>query len=284
MELVNKLALGTVQFGLDYGVTNYNGQVATREVRNILDYAKDNGIDTLDTASGYGNSEKILGKIGVHNYQIITKTTPLEGDVDGVIKSFYQSLDSLDIEQMDGLLIHNINDTKDKKFDSLYKELDKLKQDKLINKVGFSTYIPEQVDFLLDNFDFDLIQVPFNVFDTRLIDGGQLQALKYKNIEIHARIVVLQGILLNCDNIPDYFLTWERQFNKYQAIVKESGMSLLEYALNFVLSIKEIDKVLVGVNSKKQLKEIVQSVKDKEELNAYSIDDINLLNPSLWKI
>ena len=282
--MLNKLALGTVQFGLDYGVTNLSGQVAIGEVKNILDYAKEKSIDTLDTASGYGNSEQVLGEVGVNNYRIITKTTPLKNGVDGVIKDFHQSLDNLNIGQVDGLLIHNIDDVKDKRFGDLFHKLNELKEEGLINKIGFSTYTPDQVDFLLENFDFDLIQVPFNIFDNRLIQGGQLKALKKKKIEIHARSVFLQGLLLDFNNLSDYFLTWKNEFDVYQDVVKESSLSKLEYALNFVLSIKEIDKVLVGVNSKKQLKEIVQSVKDKEELNAYSIDDINLLNPSFWKI
>ena len=279
-----KLALGTVQFGLDYGITNHSGQVAIDEVKDILDYAKTNNIDTLDTAARYGNSEQVLGEVGVNNYRIITKTTPLKNGVDGVIKGFHQSLDNLNIGQVDGLLIHNIDDVKDKRFGDLFHKLNELKEEGLINKIGFSTYTPDQVDFLLENFDFDLIQVPFNIFDNRLIQGGQLKALKKKKIEIHARSIFLQGLLLDFNNLSDYFLTWKNEFDVYQDVVKESGLSKLEYALNFVLSIKEIDKVLVGVNSKKELKEIVQSVKDKEELNAYSIDDINLLNPSFWKI
>jgi aryl-alcohol dehydrogenase-like predicted oxidoreductase len=280
---MDKLALGTVQFGLDYGITNHNGQVAIDEIKNILNCAKGNGINTLDTAPGYGDSEKVLGEIGVNNFQIITKTTPLQLGVDNILQSFHQSLADLNVACVGGLLIHNINDTKDKNFDSLYKELDKLKQDKLINKIGFSTYTPEQVDFLLDNFDFDLIQVPFNVFDTRLIDGGQLQALKLKNIEIHARSIFLQGALLELDNLSNYFSTWKGQFDEYRAIVKESGLSLLEYALNFGLNIEKIDKVLVGVNSEKQLREIASSIKNGVELNAHPIYDVNLLNPSNWR-
>ena len=90
-------------------------------------------------------------------------------------------------------------------------------------------------------------------------------------------------MLLDFDNLPKHFKTWEKQFNEYQAMIKESGMSLLECALNFALNIPEIDKVLVGVNSERQLKEIVQAVKGPSSLGAYPIDDINLLNPSLWK-
>jgi len=279
-----KLALGTVQFGLDYGITNHSGQVAIDEVKDILDYAKTNNIDTLDTAARYGNSEQVLGGVGVNNYRIITKTTPLKNGVDGVIKGFHQSLDNLNIGQVDGLLIHNIDDVKDKRFGDLFHKVNELKEEGLINKIGFSTYTPDQVDFLLENFDFDLIQVPFNVFDTRLIEGGQLQALKKKNIEIHVRSIFLQGVLLDFDNLSSYFSRWKKQFDKYQSTVEKSGLSLLEYALNFTLNVQEIDKILVGVNSTDQLKEIVQAKKKQSSLSAFPIDDIALLNPGLWKI
>ncbi len=279
-----KLALGTAQFGLNYGVTNQNGQVAIEEVKSILNFAKDNGIDTLDTASGYGNSEQVLGKVGVDDCQIITKTTSLKNGINGVIKGFYQSLESLNKKAVDGLLIHDINEVSGKEFNDLFRKLNELKQQGLVNKIGFSTYTPEQVDFLLENFDFDIVQLPFNVFDNRLIQGGQLKSLKNKGVEIHARSIFLQGVLLDFDNLSDYFLTWKDQFDAYQVIVSDSKLSLLEYALNFVLSVKEVDKVLVGVNSEGQLKEIVQSVKSQSDINAYSVNDVNLLNPSLWKV
>ena len=280
---MSKLALGTVQFGLDYGITNQNGQVTIKEVKGILDFSKENGIDVLDTASGYGNSEKVLGEVGVDNYQIITKTISLKNGVDRVIDGFYQSLDDLSQKQVEGLLIHNIQDIENKQFSALFNKLNELKQQGLIKKIGFSTYTPEQVNFLLENFDFNIIQVPFNVFDTRLIQSGQLQALKSKGVEIHARSVFLQGVLLDFDNLSDYFLTWKAQFTEYQAMVKNSGLSLLEYALNFVLSVQEIDRVLVGVNNEQQLREIVLSLKGLDGLEDYFINDINLLNPSLWK-
>jgi len=279
-----KLALGTVQFGLDYGVTNHDGQVSLEEVGKILKLAKKYNIDTLDTASSYGSSEKILGKAGVNDFQVVTKTSSLKLGVKSVLKSFNQSLENLNVTSIDGLLIHNIDDIKDKQFDDLYKELYKLKREKLINKIGFSIYTPEQVDFLLKNFDFDLIQVPFNIFDNRLIQGGQLQALNNKGIEVHARSVFLQGVLLDFNNLSNYFSPWKKEFSIYQETVKDNGLSLLECALNFVLNIREIDKVLVGVNSERQLKEIIQAVKRRSNLSAYPINDINLLNPSLWKI
>jgi len=281
---MNKLALGTAQFGLDYGVTNSEGKVQVEEVELILGCAKENSINTLDTAASYGNSEEVLGSIGISDFQIITKTIPLKNGVDEVIKHFQQSLTFLNKSSVNGLLIHHFNEIEHKNFNTLFKELTELKRQGLVNKIGFSTYTPEQVDFLLKNFDFDLIQVPFNIFDNRLIQGGQLQALNNKGMEVHARSVFLQGVLLDFNNLSNYFSPWKKEFSIYQETVKDNGLSLLECALNFVLNIREIDKVLLGVNSERQLKEIVQAVKRRSNLSAYPINDINLLNPSLWKV
>lgn len=281
---MSKIALGTVQFGLDYGINNRDGQVSMNEVKKILNFAKKNNINTLDTASNYGNSEAVLGQICDDDYHIITKTASLKNGANEVIKNFHHSLKKIKKTKVKGLLVHNIEEVKDSQFSILFKQLNKLKQQGLVEKIGFSTYTPKQIDFLLNNFDFDLVQLPFNVFDNRLIQGGQLKALKKKKIEIHARSVFLQGLLLDFNNLPDHFLTWKYEFNIYKDIVKESGLTKLEYALNFVLSIHEIDKVLVGVNSAGQLKEIIQAKRKNISLRAFPIDDITLLNPGLWKI
>ena len=281
---MNKLVLGTVQFGLNYGITNQSGQAKISDVREILDFAKESGIDTLDTASGYGNCEQVLGELGINDFNVITKTTTLKDSIWKVIEDFRASLEDLGQKQVEGLLIHNISDVENNQFNDLFIKLNKLKQEGFIKKIGFSTYTPGQIDFLLANFDFDLIQIPFNVFDTRLIEGGQLNSLKKNDIEIHARSVFLQGLMLDFDNLPDYFLQWKEEFEAYQALVKESDLSLLEYSLNFVLGIQEIDKVLVGVNNVSQLKEIFQAAKKQHGQGAYSIHDINLLNPGLWKV
>ena len=281
---MNKLALGTVQFGLDYGITNSKGQVQIEEVKSILEYARENNINTLDTAASYGNSEEVLGSASIDDFQVITKTISLRSGVDEVIKRFQQSLTYLNKLSVNGLLIHNINEIEHKSFDTLFNQLNELKNKGLIKKIGFSAYTPEQVDFLLKNFDFDLIQVPFNVFDNRLIQGGQLKALNNKGIEIHARSVFLQGILLDFNNIPCYFSTWKKEFNDYQEVVKDRGLSLIEYALNYALNVEEIDKVLVGVNSKEQLIDIVNAAQKQATTNAFTINNLDLLNPSRWKV
>lgn len=281
---MNKLALGTVQFGLDYGVTNKKGKVQIKEVSSILEYARNNNINVLDTAATYGNSEEILGNAGVEDFKVISKTIPLKDDVNDIINTFYKSMKYLNKNQIYGLLVHDIRDIGNEQFELLYRKLIKLKENGLVRKIGFSIYTPDQVDFLLKNFDFELIQVPINVFDNRLIQGGQLKALKNKAIEIHARSVFLQGILLDFKNIPYYFSTWKKEFNDYQEMVRGMGLSLIEHAINYVINVEEIDKVLVGVNSKVQLIEIVNAVKKQVETNMFKIDNLDLLNPIRWKI
>ena len=106
---------------------------------------------------------------------------------------------------------------------------------------------------------------------------------KNKQIEIHARSVFLQGLLLNFKHLSDYFSKWTNQFNSYQEIVKDSSLSLLEYALNFALNTSELDKVLVGVDSSNQLLDIVNSSTTNLKLKEFSINDAGLLNPIYWK-
>lgn len=279
-----KIALGTAQFGLDYGITNCDGQVPISKVKKILNFAKKKKINTLDTASNYGNSEQVLGVIGVDEFEVITKTISIENGIDNVIENFKKSLEKINIPKVKGLLIHEINDIKNKKFDILFRKINELKQKGLVEKIGFSAYTPTQLNYLLENFDFDLIQVPCNVFDDRFIKEAHLTRLKNKDIEIHARSVFLQGILLDFNNLSSYFDSWKDSFINYQEQVKESGLSLLEYSLNYVLNIKELDKVLVGVNNTEQLREIMKSTNKNVDLKPFVIDDINLLNPSLWKI
>jgi len=286
---MGKIALGTVQFGLDYGISNTSGQVTIGEARKILEFAKEHDIDTLDTASGYGNSESALGKIGIDDFQVVTKTMPLQFGIANVLQLFHQSLADLNTTSVDGLLIHNIDDTKDKQFDTLYKELGKLKQDNLISKIGFSTYTPNQVDFLLGNFDFDLIQVPFNILDNRLVQSGHLKILTNKGIEVHARSVFLQGLLLmSKQNLPKKFSRWDSLWSLWYQWLSDNKITALEATIRYAMATSEISKVLVGVDTQEQLQEIVELSKDKGALPTIPkelfMNDVNLLNPSNWKI
>ncbi len=282
---MSKLALGTVQFGLDYGISNATGQVSLEEARKIINLAKEHHIDTLDTAYSYGDSEKILGDIGVNDFHIVTKTESLQSGVDNVLKSVHQSLKKLNIDKLYGLLIHDVNDVKRKQFELLYNQLNELKQFGIINKIGFSCYVPEQVDFLLDNFDFDLIQIPFNIIDNRLIVGGQLKKLRDSGVEVHARSVFLQGLLLmNSQNRLEKFTRWDGLWRLWHEWLDDNRITALEATIRYAMSTSEISKVVVGIESKDQLDEIFRAYKGElynipQELFTH---DIDLLSPSNW--
>ena len=280
-----KLALGTAQFGLDYGINNSKGQVTLSEVKKILHYANSKGLTTLDTASEYGNSEKRLGKIGVSDFHIITKTTPLTHNLNNVIKNFQKSLVYLKVKQVYGLLIHNIDDIKSEKFDDLFDKLHNLKALGKIKKLGFSIYTPEQASFLLNNFKFDLIQVPFNIIDRRMIDSGIFSKLKQNNIEIHARSIFLQGLLIMPkEKRPKKFNRWNNLWKIWDQWLSDNQISALEATVRYSLSNPQVTKVIFGVNSLIQLKEVLVSISgDLPKLpNELLSDDVELLDPSNW--
>jgi len=285
---MSKLALGGVQFGIDYGIANTKGQVQIEEVQSILNYAKKNGVNILDTASGYGDSEEVLGKVGVDNFQIITKTTSIKQGVNGVVRIFYQSLKNLKQKKAYGLLIHDIGEIEHKQFDTLLIELARLKRQGLVKKIGVSVYNSQQIDYVLDNFSIDLIQLPINILDQRLINDESLVKLKKHNVEIHARSALLQGLLLMSINaIPSWFEPIKDTLKLFHEEAKKQNLTKLQLALGFVQSLTEIDKVVVGVDSLQQLREIIDasSVKvNTAELSNIAINNSIFLNPSNWRV
>jgi len=279
-----KLAIGSAQFGLDYGLTNHNGIVGLGEVKKILAISKEKKINLIDTSTNYGISENILGQADVLDFDIITKTRSIDHGVDDVINNFFISLKKLKLRKVKGLLIHNIKDINHKDFKKLFYHLVALKKDGFFDQIGFSVYSPSEVDFILDNYDFDIVQLPFNVFDTRLLQGGQLDSLKEKNIEIHARSIFLQGLLINPNNNEGYFRKWSKDFLKYQNLVEKSGYSLMSYALSYVANNNQIDRIIVGITSGRQLEEVIDSIRIGQDLKPYPILDEDLLNPALWSL
>ncbi len=281
------MTLGTVEFGLDYGITNINGKVGYETVKEILNFAKKSGINTLDTARNYGDSEAVLGRIGVDSYKIVTKLPVVDNSSSRMINIFFNSLERLKQKNIYGLLIHNIDGINNKNFDTIFKEISDLKNQGLVEKIGFSTYDPKHVDFLLKNFDFDLIQVPFNIFDQRLLYGGQLSKLKRNGVEIHARSVFLQGLLLmSLKNIPLWFDPIRNKLENFHLEAKKNNLSTLELALGFAHSINEIDKIIVGVDTLEHLEEIVTSSSASINTTEFSnllINDPIFVNPSNWK-
>jgi len=290
-----KIALGTVQFGLQYGISNNHGQVLKSEVKSILNLAHKNGITTLDTAVSYGKSEEVLGSsLSGNEWNIITKTPHFKSQnidishVELLEQTFIQSLNNLGLKNISGLLLHNCNDLFKPGGEKLYRRMEMLKSKGAVKKIGVSVYSGEQIDCLLQDYDVDIVQLPLNILDQRLINSGHLIKLKQNNVEIYARSVFLQGLLLMpLYDIPNFFNPVMRQLKIFKKIAEEKSMSSLELALAFVSGINEVNSIVVGVNSLEHLQQIIDASSahvNPEEFKSLSISDPNFLNPTLWAL
>ena len=292
------IALGTVQFGMHYGITNQEGKTQKNEVGDILEYAWKNGIDMLDTASSYGNSEEVLGEVidNDRDWKIITKIPDLKSSVIGLkqvnklLDSFKNSLSMLNHESVYGLLLHNCSNIFLPGGERLLEVMQQLKENGFIKKIGVSLYDEDQANYLLSNYSVDLVQIPINILDHRFIDGGQLKKLKKNKVEIHARSIFLQGLLLSSPEIlPLWFKPFLGKLKAFHNEANKRNITAIELSLGFVQSIKEIDRVVLGVNTLEQLHEVINLKNnnvsfDITEFSHLKADDSALLNPSNWKV
>ncbi len=288
---MSKIALGTAQFGLDYGINSVSGQLQFTEVQDILSYAYCQDIDLLDTAPLYGNSEQVLGNAKVQDYRIVTKTRDFncfivgDQEVKILVDDFKQSLINLKQNSVYGVLFHNANNLLQVGSDKIFNQLNVFKKEGLIKKIGVSVYSYKQLQLILDNFDIDLVQLPFNIIDRRLIDNSLFEILKSKGVEIHVRSVFLQGLLLmDKRNRPNKFSQWRDLWKLWHEWLHDNNITALEATVRYVVSMSEITKVLVGIDSKSQLEEIVlASTGGLPDIpKELFTNDVNLLNPVNW--
>ena len=284
-----RLALGTAQFGLNYGIANQAGQVLVRDVATILDCAAAAGLDTLDTAIAYGDSEDRLGQIGVNQWQIVSKLPQLPDrslDVSAWVRaSVMGSLERLKVSCLGGLLLHHPADLLGSQGDALYAAMAELKSLGVVKKIGISIYQPDELDTLLEHMAFDVIQAPFNILDRRLIDSGWLGRLRDLGVELHVRSVFMQGLLLMPSALrPAKFQRWQPLWDEWERWLSVHQLTPLEACLRYALSFNEIRRVIVGVDTPGQLKEIMTAASGN--LPPVSVGlrstDVALLNPSNW--
>jgi aryl-alcohol dehydrogenase-like predicted oxidoreductase len=293
----HKLGLGTVQFGTTYGVSNVKGKLTETEVKAILELACDRGVSVLDTASVYGDSELMIGTClpKAHAFRIVTKTPSFRkgaitsNDVRALRSSFQVSLKNLRQESIYGLLMHQAEDLLAKNGVWLYEEMSKLKAEHLVEKIGVSVYTGEQIDRILDQFVIDLIQLPVSVMDQRLIADGHVAELRANGVEIHARSIFLQGLLLMpVSALNSYFDGARENLANFETIMRESGLSTLEGALAYVNGLEEIDRILIGVCSAEELEQILQATDavrpENVDFTRFACYDEKIVNPSMWRL
>ncbi len=275
---MGKLVLGTVQFGLQYGV-NSAGRPSEEAVKGILAEAAKGGITTLDTSSAYGNSEEILGECVTpeENFKIVSKYP--KGEI-SVGEMFNGSLKRLKVDKLYGYLLHHFEVYKNNP--KVWDEFIALKERGKVQKIGFSLYTPEELQFILDNKSpFDLIQVPFNIFDKKFLP--YMKDLHEKGVEFHVRSTFLQGLFFkDREALPEKLKPMKKHLLQLDEFSKQSGLSISEIALNYNLQNPYIDGVLIGVDNLEQLKMNLASVKDTPVDIEIEVKEQELLNPVNW--
>jgi len=272
----DKLGLGTVQFGTDYGISNSSGQVSKAEVSNILNYCRQNDINILDTASGYGNAEQVLGEFDLLDFKVISKFLPNSSNLE-FDRQLENTLENLGLPQIYGYLAHRPERLIDNRWE--WEALKNAKEEKKVEKIGFSLNSPKELDRLLQlNLIPDLVQVPYNYLDRRF--EGHLKDLKKEQIEIHTRSVFLQGLFFtDFDKLSNHFNSAIPFLKSLKKSPKLSGQ-----LLNFVLSKDFIDKVIIGTQSLTQLQtnfEQVVNLKGESLPQPPSLSD-SILMPMFW--
>ena len=282
-----KLAIGSAQIGMNYGLLN-NKKISRKEFKKIEKLVLKSKINFIDTATSYGNSEYIIGNSKLKNLHIITKIKlPNNKNINiknWVFKKILRSLNKLKIKKIYGVLIHDYNDLLGKNGGSYLLSLRELKKKKIIKKIGISVYDPQEIKKIWKFWKPDLIQVPFNSLDNRILDSGWINILKKFKVKIFARSVFLQGLLITDDIHFKINKSYKFLLNNYKNWCYKNNISLLQASIHFVKQFKKIDYLLVGFNNYNQLKEIIDVFKKKQIIipRKFSTNKKNLIDPRKW--
>lgn len=260
---MSKLALGTAQFGLSYGVTNKSGKVGETELDKILDIALNSGVRTLDTAVSYGNAESRLGAFDLSEFEIISKIPELKNVPESIAIGdlIEQSLSRLGVDSIHALLLHRVSNLGSSAGDDIWEQMLEAKSRGLVQNIGYSLYSPGELDLYFDRFRADIVQVPFNFLDRRFDAVGWLSQLSADDVEIHVRSLFLQGILLTNQpsDLPPYFSPWVDRLGDELAEIDCRFNNRVAYCLSDAVNNPHIQKVVVGVESASQLEEILSA-------------------------
>ena len=295
-KLLSKLVLGTVQFGVPYGLLNSGSPVIESEVRSILNRAYDSGVRALDTASTYGDSESVLGRLGVAGrFNIATKLSPFStlsstaNDIENVEKDFFRSLERLKVDAVNTLFVHHARDLIDVDRRGLSDLLLRLKKEGFVEKVGVSVYTSAEITELLKLSDLiDLIQLPASIIDQRLINGGDCSRLRNAGIEVQVRSIFLQGVLLmEFDSIPDNLSVLKNYVRKFEAKCSSLGISRLQACIGWALNNPLFDSVVLGVDSDEHFREMLESISSIDYDPSCIFEGLpevpaEILNPTNW--
>jgi aryl-alcohol dehydrogenase-like predicted oxidoreductase len=283
---LNKIVLGTVQFGLNYGINNNSVIPNNSSIEEILNFSYQNNIHFLDTANIYGNAQVKLGLYHNQRFNIISKF-PYVRNKDEFAFAFKNTLSQLNVNSIYAYLAHDANNLI--KYPELWSLLKVEKSKSKVKKIGFSLYTPEQLLQLLDlNIIPDIVQLPYSLLDRKFEE--YLPILRSKGVEIHSRSVFLQGLyFINPFNLSNKLIGLKNELIQLNKICNDFHIDMNSLALSFVLSNENIDKIVIGIDNINQLKmnyHFFKSFKMNNKIislvNKINVSNVELLNPSNW--
>ena len=292
--LTQKLVLGTVQLGLDYGISNQYGVMTLDHAADLLECAHANGCRTLDTAEAYGVSEHRLGEIGVERFEVISKLAHLPADSGDIEKYIYDSVTAMlarvKVTAFEGVLLHNPRELmalSNVQLAQTRAGFDRLKEEGIIRKCGVSVYTPQDLVAISGRFASDLVQLPCCPLDTRWAQSEIVRELRGDGVEIHARSVFLQGLMMmELEDVPAYFDPWRGLLANWHDWTHDMCMTPLEACLRISLNNPLFDKLVVGAQSRTELEQqlkILQMPVAGLPVPGFGTSDEAFLDPSQWK-
>ena len=287
----NKIGIGGAQFGMNYGISNLAGKISYIDGKNILNAAYLNDICFLDSALGYGECETVLGRIGVQNWNVITKIPSIPVEIKNIrewmLKKIKESIEQLAIDQLYGVLLHDPQQLHTERAPEILGALADVRNCGLVDKIGVSVQHPtKDLPVVIDHIKPTLIQAPYNILDNSLVSSGWARFLRTTGCEVHTRSTFLQGLLLmGKSERPTWFKQWHNYFEIWDNWLEKEGISAPDACLRFVLSCEDIDLCIVGIDSLEQLSSLLQV--EKIPLNSLpkwpSDKPIELITPYLWE-
>jgi aryl-alcohol dehydrogenase-like predicted oxidoreductase len=271
--------LGSAQFGFHYGITNQAGITELAEMKRTLLSAVNNGANYIDTAAGYGLAEERIGELQTE-LCVITKLS-IQHELT-LTQQLSASLKKLKRDSVDLVLIHDVdNFLVDADYQKNLASLDKLKKLGLCRLTGFSIYNVEQAQRITRLIKPDVLQIPLNIWNQEFLLSGELQRLKSLGIEVHARSLFLQGVLL-AQSLPEGVDFMIEEFSSWLKFLDEKKISATSACRSFAEQQKEIDAWVIGFENKQQLEAFFAADLIKCDWQKLACNNPSLVDPSQW--
>lgn len=281
-QLKRKIIIGSANFNQKYGKDSV--KIKNLEIKKILNFSKKNKIYQIDTAESYlnkGSAFKNISKI----YKFSTKVTPSNDwlSLEFCQKKLDDHFKNLNTNKIDTLFFHDIKILYSRNGIKIFNNLEKLKK-KYFNKIGVSIYDTDCLNYITQNYNFDIVQCPYNILNKSFLTTGWFEKLKKKDIEIHIRSIFLQGLLVNKSIYKKkYFKKWKKKIYDWFVYLNNNHISPIDYCMSDLLYL-DFDKVIIGINNYQNLKEILNFKKiDKNKFINLHINDKRLIDPRNWK-